>query len=91
MRIVGRYILTKNEYKILLKCKKIKQIEKHDIMKNGRKICDGYEYTIIADIYKRKEKHTEEKDKEINLYFDYKRLPYDWRFLTKEEFLVELL
>ena len=91
MRIAGRYILTTNEYKVLVKCKKIIRKEKCDIMRNGRKLYEGYEYRVIVDIYKRKEDYTISRNTEFPLYLNYNRHPYDWKFLTKEEFQVELL
>jgi hypothetical protein len=85
MKLAGRYIITTNEFKVLVKCIRIiKQIIEED---------GGYSYYVLCDIYRASDNYSEKvgERRGIYIYTDKNDKETDWKFLTKEEFQLELL
>jgi len=88
MRLKGRYILTTNDFKLLFKCNGV--LERH-------RTPEGIDYFVSAHIYRHSDKYCEVEGKpkkgnrKIFLFTDKNDKPLDWIFLTRNEFLVELL
>jgi hypothetical protein len=88
MRLKGRYILTTNDFKLLFKCNKI--LERHETS-------EGIDYYISARVYRHSNSYVNVEGKlrgenrNLYLFLDKNGKPLDWIFLTRDEFLVELL
>lgn len=88
MRLKGRYILTTNDFKLLFKCNEV--LERH-------KTSEGIDYYISAHIYRYNNTYSniegtpKNQNRKLFLFTDKNDKPLDWVFLTRNEFLVELL
>jgi len=91
MRLAGKYILTLNAYNMLFKCNKVISRKKHNISIKGDIVYRGYRYDIICDIYRENKKECKQDNENVYLYLDNNKKPLDWKFLTKQEFFMELL